>query len=709
MNSVVEQGTGSPNLVRSSMKRKSFNRECSRGWFRPAILAAAWFVVATASAYGFDIVVEGEAQARLIIPDEPLKTERYAAEELRHHIQKASGAELEIVAESEAADDGFNRIYVGRTAAVAAAGLASEALEEHGYAARLADGAMFFVGDERTDRDYDPLSAYNSPFIAGTLPGVYEFLEEHMGVRWPWPGELGEVVPQQATIRVEEWDRSGSPRFVLTAWATRRNFDHWSDPEVGVAFNQAEYQWMKRLGFAMVRDIRPAHSFQDYWKRYGESNPEFFSLLPNGKRQPLIGDQSGSLITLCVAESALTDQIVTNWREAGRRDSISIGENDTPGMCTCEKCRAWDAPDWRFYTSAYWAGGQTPSRFTRFTAEAGLAGDSAAWGGVFRPDNAPSLSNRYVRFYEQVYDRVSAENPDVIVGGFAYANTWRAPKGDIRLPKGVLISYVPPLWYPYTQRMSEEMRAEWDGWRATGATMMFRPNLTLAGHAFPIDYARPVIGDLHYLIETGSIGMVFDSLVGSFAVQGPTLYALARAAHRTDLSEQQILDEYYAAFGPAAAEVEDYFNHWQDVSNQLDEEQINLYYFEENGAGSFRNWVMLADRIFTPGVMQEGRKRLEAAHEAAAGDETATARVAYLDKGLTHAELVLDALHAHKADPDDAAYDATLKQAIHRLYDYRQQVEGDMVANMGYLTLQEPAKWREIAADRGERTTQTGE
>lgn len=670
----------------------SMQPDLSSHGIAPALLAMACSVIlctsTTLEVAAFDLAVDGNPATMIVIPDDPFPVERFAAEELRHHVRKASGAELVIIEEGELSDDSPNGIYIGRSAAMRAVGFDPDALKADSFRSWLTEDGLYFFGD---DSDGDPLSDYTN----GTLFGVYDFLENHMGVRWVWPGELGEMVPEQATIRVEHWDRTGSPRMGVTTWRIIPQDELWPDPQAGKAFFHAQAQWKKRMGFTITHDFRPSHNFPDYWERFGQSNPGFFNLLPNGKRTPLLGDPAGGFVTLCVSEPTLWEQIIRDWEDDGRPAVLKVGENDTPGLCTCERCRAWDAPDWRFYTSPYWAQGRVPTRFTRFAAESGVAGDSAAWGGVFRPDNGPSLSDRYARFYAKVYQLASEIDPGVTVAGYGYSNYWRAPQ-QTQLHEGILISYVPPLWYPYTARMSREARKQWDGWRDTGAKVMFRPNLTHAGHAFPIQYDRALIEDIQYFNETGSVGMHFDLMIGSWATQGPTYYALGRAVHRPDLSPEQILDEYYSAFGPAASAVEDYFDHWRDVSDRLDEDQISLFYYESSGGGSYRNWVLIADRIFIPEVMTEGRRRLAVAREAARGHEQATARIDFLDKGLTHVERVLDVLQAHKTKPVD---EARLTQVLSRLYDYRRQIQWSGVADMGYLVLREPGSWRRDKAE----------
>ena len=46
------------------------------------------------------------------------------------------------------------------------------------------------------------------PAETGTLLAVYNFLDCQMGVRWLWPGKLGEVVPKVSTIRIGNLDQT---------------------------------------------------------------------------------------------------------------------------------------------------------------------------------------------------------------------------------------------------------------------------------------------------------------------------------------------------------------------------------------------------------------------------------------------------------------------------------------------------------------------
>jgi hypothetical protein len=180
-------------------------------------------------------------------------------------------------------------------------------------------------------------------------------------------------------------------------------------------------------------------------------------------------------------------------------------------------------------------------------------------------------------------------------------------------------------------------------------------------------------------------GTDFDSLTGQWAAQGPNLYVLGRIHNRPDLPVNQILAEYYEGFGPAKDSVEKYFEHWEKVSDRVTQDYYDKGWkshgISDNPEHRFYRWC---GYIFTPEVMAEGRLLLNRAKAASRADSTARKRVAFLEKGLTHAELTLAVQKADRSRFD---------QALETLMKYRGSVEGDFIANMGYLRQKESNKW----------------
>lgn len=681
---------------------------------RIAVFSLALFSAYSVNGAEIELVKGGEPRAAIILPDDAQDSQLFAAEELRYHVQKASGADLSIYRESDLPVGHGFLIYVGSGNAAAAAGIDVEQLPPSGYVVKTQDNALYLVGrDRQRVSSKEDSSLYVGSVWAGTWQGslyaVYDFLENEMGVRWLWPGELGEHIPQTDELVVENIDRKGGPNLAMAKWRSYIGRDPRQDPGrysqywfSGASyenFHKAQHIFQIRHRFGAVEDMRYGHAFDHYWKSYGETNPEFFNELPDGIRHPLPGDDTGRRISMCVSEPKFWAKIIDNWLEnprstredlPGYRPYVPALENDSPGMCTCERCRSWDAPQPEFKTHNYWGKGIIPSLGRRFTIARVSWGELGA--GELAENNPPSLSDRYARFYVELLQKARDVDPNARVVGYAYANYWKSPiDRDLDLD-GVIISYVPPLWFPYTEEMSAEFREHWNGWRELGADLIMRPNLTHAGANLPIFYARQLADDFSYAAERGMVATDFDGLLGTWSAQGPTNYTLSRLHHHPKLSADEILDEYYAAFGPAESGVREYFGYWERHSDSLDAEKVQQYGVEERGGG-FKNYVRIAHRLFSPDDFKEARVLLEKARRQAEGDQLATRRVEFLEQGLTDAELTTAtrAAQAELQKKNTTKSKAAFNKAFDQLVNHRKvmAMSGNCVADIGYTSYRE--------------------
>ena len=640
------------------------------------------------------LVKNNQPTTAILIPEEAISSVRLAAEELQYHIHKATGATLPIHAENDKPPAFDHFVYLGNCRKTAEVGIELAKLPPSGHLVKTLGGDLFLAGKDR--HRADPVGSNFAANWQGTLFAVYDLLENDLGVRWLWPGELGEVVPKTTEITLGPIDRKGRPRF----WETRLHVPKYPPATLGWAseknkkkFFRDQDTFLLRHRFASVENLGYGHCFGKYWKRFGKTHPEFFNKLPNGKREPLAGDQDGKNITMCVSQPALWRQIVSDWKKRPDRDPdhipyrpmVNCCENDTPGMCTCKTCRSWDAPDPEFAKSDYWGKNITPDRRHRFT----LA--MTTWGGAMSAtDSPPSLSDRYARFYLSVLKEAKKVDPDARVIGYAYANYWKAPR-DVKLDSDVIISHVPPLWFPYTEEQSRTFRESWDGWRKAGVDKIrLRPNLTHAGANLPVFYAKRLAADFSHAAQNGMIATGFDSLLGAWSAQGPTLYTLARIHEHPDWSPERILDEYYSGFGPAKQAVQKYFEHWEKHSRALDPREVKRYCREENG-GSFKNYVRIAHRLFPSESFAEAHRLLAIAQQAAQGDALAQRRVAYLEKGLIDAQLTTAtrAAQARAEKNPSRENQKAFEAAFQKLVAYRASIEADNVCNFGHAAYRE--------------------
>lgn len=627
-------------------------------------------------ASAMDIVKSGQPVAAIVIPDRPLPVVTAAAQELQYHVRKATGAKLDVVAESVATNQ-RPRIFLGPTRAAAEAGLTPHSWTPNAFQIKVIGSSLLIVGDD-SDGPVFGIQRHNYTRV-GTLFGVYEFLQKQLKTRWLWPGELGEVVPATPDVVVDHWDQSGRPPLVHARWRDEGIYvggtDGWASPAARTKFFQEQSVWLRRHRFAMGTNMDMGHAFTQYWDRFSEEHPNYFNLLPDGSRRSDVTYFNGdkTLISMCVGNPDFHKQIISDWlaQRSPRKPNVVASENDTDGRCVCENCLAMDEPD---------PESRVPFDRRRAVAQERFAKRDRDWTSALG-----SLSDRYARYYLAVQKEAEKHDPNVIVMGYAYDN-YRKPPRNTRLNDRIVIGVVPALMYPWTQAKRDEFRTQWDGWAATGVRLLLRPNYMDDGHCLPVFWARKLGEDFSYAAARGMVGSDFDALTGQWAVQGPNLYVLGRLHDDPRIAVETVLDEYYSAFGEAASAVGDYFAHWERVSDAVTEklaQEADLHY-----AHFYRG----ADRVFTPTVMATGCHLLEKAEVAAQGDSVAAARVAFLGKGFQNAVLTLAVQRAYR-EYRQGGQIGRFAAALQELDTYRAQIEGTCVANMGFLRWAEKRTW----------------
>jgi hypothetical protein len=624
---------------------------------RQLLCVIALLALVSAASADVPLVVDGEARAIVIVPTEPLPVVRYAAEEFVHHVARASGAELPIYPADLAPDEAEARVLIGRLPETYESAIDVDALDEEGAAVLTAGETLFIVG---ADGDGDPLATDTR---AGTLWGVYEVLERDLGVVWMWPGELGIHVPETDTVVIGDCNERFKPHLLVRRTRDgilgRESITHGFTEEGLANYERAQQVFLRRHRQGQTYPLRWGHAFSHWWDQYGEEHPQWFQLLDNGKRGPLT--EAGAWnVSMCVSEPTFHEEVIRQWQERraehpDRWENLNICENDCRGRCVCEDCQAWDEP---------------------------LRPEDEG-----KPVEQRSVSNRYARFWGRIYDLASAIDPDVVVTAYVYANYRKPPTAEIELNENVLLGFVPYVNFPLTDEMWERVESEWMGWRETGARLFLRPNSTLAGHAMPYNYAHGIGRMMRLVMDNGCAATDFDSLPGQWAAMGSTLYVLCRAHTRPDLETDEMLDEYYAGFGPASGEIEEYFDFWEDRLNDVilgDPSKRGLLYWLRFAAGEHV--------IYGPEQFAQAGRILDRA-EAAAPDGVFAERVAYIRLGWEHAKLCSE-ISALLAGVDPSVSPLAVYDKLAELKQFRIEHEDTMFANLQFASLVENGSWK---------------
>ncbi|WP_395749092.1 DUF4838 domain-containing protein [Prosthecobacter sp.] len=610
------------------------------------------------------LVSEGAPRAIIVIADKPTRVARYAAEELVRHVEKASGAKLEIQAESTVNAGTRPRIFIGDSAAVRKEGINVEKLGPETFVLRVTDEAVFIAGQ---DGGGEPLEAAT---MGGTLWGVYEWLDRDLGVRWLWPGELGTHVPKTKTVAAKTCDETTAPRLFQRRLRAGLGFES-EHPALGFTkeaakqFSEEQSIYLRRHRMGRSFPVSYGHAFTDWWEKDGAEHPEWFQLLESGKRGP---NKKGGRFSMCVSNPDLQREIVARWTAKRPADATTPGfinacENDILGLCTCEKCRALD--------------GTAPADYLKFYPPT-----SKMTGSRF-------VSDRYARFWLGIQQQAPA---GVSVIGYAYFNYFQAPTTGIKLNENILIGYCPSAgWFPRSAEEHAWMKQQWADWRATSARLFMRTNHLLDGYCMPFIFAHQFADEFHHAVEKGMVATDYDSLTGHWATQGPNLYTAARLHVRPEASAEAVLAEYYAAFGGAAKAVENYFAYWENYT-MGSREKIGQT-MESLQASRWRSWAKAAHVLYPPECFAPAAKILDEAARTAGNDAEAAARVKFLQLGMEHARLCARVSSQLSLATSTATKDE-IKKAVDELITFRRAHERSGIGNFNHLAWVEDLSWK---------------
>lgn len=585
---------------------------------------------------------QGKAQCLLIIPDEATLVEKRAATLLKSSLEKMTGGTFPICLEAEVAvqkaDDGTamlrdsdsrswrHALWIGNTKYAVENGLRTSHLQPEGYQIVTRGPWLFIQG-----RDMAP----NQVAVQGTYFAAASLLERHFGFRWLWPGEAGTIVPQSKRVElppIHEQDEPALPK------RTIRNMAVNDRAGVGLEIlkiNASDYRntldlcatWLANQRTGSSISLAYGHAYDRWYDEFGAEHPEWFALQPNGSRQ-----QNPVRARLCKSNPAVAHQaalqVLADYARNPNLDCASISPNDggpNNWFCMCEECRKLDPEN----------GPPVTLLFAR---------DGKRFEQVY-----PSLTNRFVTFYNRIAEEVVKTRPDARMGAYAYSAYRDVPLG-ITLHPSIVVGFVGLVYDNDTQRKQD--LARWDGWCSHASRLLLRPNAFHAGDALPMIYPHRLAADVKHCYQTGMIAADFDSLVGNWAAEGLNYYVLAKLLWDPALDVEAIIKDYCEnGFGPAAEPVSRYFKAMEEASTEVakqDSARIEAQLREEERdfeeKPSARNKRMTAFQVayfnvFTPDLIASLRDLLHQADEKASGDKALLARIALLKTGIDYAEL----------------------------------------------------------------------
>jgi len=573
------------------------------------------------------LVQDGEPMCVVVVPGNASNVVWEAASEFRDTIEKISGARITILAEDEfplhdtsnvkLSIPNLGLVFIGRCERSRKAGIDADELAPEGFRIKVTGNRLYIVGrdDEADVRIYDrpTMRAWaRETRQRGTLHGVHSFLEEELGVRWLFPGDAGEVIPERKDISVAEMDRTDAPRLAMRMSGTGPHSrtlyvemaKYLGMPEAlryRRLFEDGLWASRSRSGLSMYSHITHGHIY--VWLRHGKEHPEYMALQPDGKRFVYTGEGPG--VRLCLSNDEVADKaaaIIMEWFERSP-DLQVVGLCPDDGSdaeeCVCDKCKAM----------------------------------------------GPTISDRYAIFYSKVAEIVSQKYPGRYVANFAYSGYSDAPKVVSALHPNVLISlvgyhYWATLWAGGTDdAIRERSMSHSLAWTKLASTVIWRPNL-FARSAFGIPslYSHKLAEDYRALYATGKlVGVYHDHFNAHWGAEGIDYYVAMKLAWNPEADVDAIIDDYcQKGFGPAAKSVRAYFDAVEKHTDDIAARRYSLRadQAKDNPLIRVNGMPQLLGELYPPEVLGGWQALLAQARADARGDEKVLARIALLQDAL---------------------------------------------------------------------------
>ncbi len=348
----------------------------------------------------------GEARAAIVLSETASDLLRYAAEELRYHIEKVSGASpdiitgsaeglLPIVIATPDSDPTLTERFRDDLDWLTTLEENGTSYGDDGFAVRWSNGALYIFG--ATDR--------------GALNGVYDFIEENLGVLWIRAEENGGLIYEEMpTVTLSKTDYREKSPFAVRGWVSGGRYGGAEMMPTDILYSrsklnasstcigmEADWVWTREIGNIPVM----VNHYMKHWiltsPLYDPACTEYWNKREDGTVIP-IEEFSQINFWSDLTLDCLTESVLAYLRETGA-DNVAIGMEDND---TCP---------------------QYPECTLPF---------EYAPGEFVKPGDHDYLTTVYYTFLNKVADRVAAEFPEVTINTFAYWILEAPPRCEVR-------------------------------------------------------------------------------------------------------------------------------------------------------------------------------------------------------------------------------------------------------------------------------------
>lgn len=471
-----------------------------------ALKSALIFLALTVSSISFGespIPVKSLGSWTIVVAPDAIASEKYAAEEFRDLLKKATGMELAV---SDSPRQATGNVFIGDGESFRKSSLAFgiEDLGEEGLHIRITPASIAIVGGRPR----------------GTLYGVYEFMERYLGVRFLTRDHTHFPSPSIAELPCE--DHIYRPIFEFRWSYYKENSDA---PDFAARMRVNTVTSDDKLG-GRTRQELIGHTFGRYLpvEKYGKDHPEYFALVDGVRKL----DSGGGGPEPCVSNPAVIDIISSNvladLEADPHRKNISVSQNDNDAYCRCATCEA-----------------------------------------INKAEGTPMGSN--LALVNAVADRVAEKFPGIKVGTLSYWYTRKPPKTikprenvQIQLCSIECCTFH-PLNDPSCPK-NREFCADMEGWKSIcNDIWIWNYNTNFSSYDLPFPNLRAIGPNVRFFSENHVKGVFMQANGNGNAGEMSDLrnYVISRCLWNPSLESWPLAEEFCRLhYGAAAGKVIDY-------------------------------------------------------------------------------------------------------------------------------------------------------
>jgi hypothetical protein len=311
----------------------------------------------------------------IVLHEKASPVTEFAAKELSHYLSRVLGGDIPVV---RAATPGKNAIV-----------LAPTDMPRDSFSLKTSPNRLTISGKDDPGIDLEKRllrgNEYSLYMDRGTLFGAYEFLERFAGVRFYFPGELGEIVPSRKKI-VCSADEVQSPAYGMRRYSfhndgndrNQRWFEPGFDCRTPHVRKAKALQWIRNrmkteTGIPCCHGVRKF----DIQQRFAATHPEYLALLYDPHSKKTYRDLDPKEKRHHPGQICFSSQVWDVFyqdavkRIAAGEKYIDLMPQDGFRPCQCDSCKAmWKTGDTDYASDLLW--GKTAELARRLKPHGGI-------------------------------------------------------------------------------------------------------------------------------------------------------------------------------------------------------------------------------------------------------------------------------------------------------------------------------------------------